>query len=192
MLDVEQKLKNKNKILFNRQSVCLQELRLLIEQQTHRTIILWIFDCVQIPLDEMKKRYPKETCYQEAMDACMRWAQGEIKMPEAKRFILNVHAQAKMLKDPVEIALCHAIGQGISCVHTETHALGLMFYELTALVLAHKEYEDAVNKKVKYYEERLLYWQAHGHDEERKWATFLLKDKQVNREWLLHQKEISK
>ena len=38
--DVEQKLKKKNKILFSRDSVCLQELKMLIEQQKHRTLIM--------------------------------------------------------------------------------------------------------------------------------------------------------
>lgn len=41
--DVEQKLKKKNKILFSRDSECLQELKILIEQQKHRTLVTYYY-----------------------------------------------------------------------------------------------------------------------------------------------------
>ncbi|HHX12103.1 MAG TPA: hypothetical protein GX731_04720 [Clostridiales bacterium] len=43
--DVDQKLKRKNQILFSRESQCLQELKSLIEEQKHRTLVLWALDC---------------------------------------------------------------------------------------------------------------------------------------------------
>lgn len=56
-------------------------------------------------------------------------------MPEAKRAILDVHAMARDMRSPADAALCHAVGQGCSCVHTPKHALGLPVYELTAVFL---------------------------------------------------------
>ena len=192
MKDVDTKLQKKNKVLFNRQSECLQKLRSMIEKQTHRTMILWAFDCVKMPLTTMQLKYPEETRFQNAYTLCDLWAQGEIKMPIAKRAILDAHAVAKEWDDPVDIALCHAIGQGLSSVHVETHALGLVFYELSAIVFANKEYESLVKQKVKYYEERLRYWEKQTDITNRKWAAFILKSPMPNREWLLHQKEKSK
>ena len=56
-------------------------------------------------------------------------------LPEAKRAILDCHAVCKEIDDEYYIALCHSIGQGISTVHVETHALGLPFYETAENVL---------------------------------------------------------
>ena len=39
-------------------------------------------------------------------------------MPVAKKAILECHAMAKELTDIADIALCHAIGQACSVVHT--------------------------------------------------------------------------
>lgn len=75
--DVEQKLKKKNKILFSRDSQCLQELKMLIEQQEHCTLVMW------------------------ALDLCEKWSRGKIKMPVAKRAILDAHAVAKEIDDKV-------------------------------------------------------------------------------------------
>lgn len=42
--DIEQKIKRKNKILLTKESECLQPLLALMNQQTHRTMILWALD----------------------------------------------------------------------------------------------------------------------------------------------------
>lgn len=52
--DVEAKLKRKNEILFSRKSECLQELLALIREQKHRTLGLWAFACVEVPLQRLK------------------------------------------------------------------------------------------------------------------------------------------
>lgn len=187
--DVEAKLKRKNKILFSRESECLQPLLELISQQKHRVIVLWAFDCVSIPLQQLKAKYPQESRLQIAYDQCVLWAQGKIKMPIAKRAILDAHQAAKEMLDPIDIALCHAVAQGLSSVHVETHAIGLPFYELSAIVLTHKEYDEQVKEKVDFYIERMHYWNQHYQDEKRDWATFLMDDNRVNREFLLRHKE---
>ena len=42
--DVEIKLKKRNKMLFSRDSQCLQELIKLIQIQNHRTLVMWALD----------------------------------------------------------------------------------------------------------------------------------------------------
>jgi len=134
--DIKGKLKKGNKILFSRDSRCLQNLIRLIELQKHRTIVMWAFECAQIPLELFEEKYPAESRPGIALEICKAWAKGEVKMPVAKKAILDAHATAKDINDDVYIALCHAIGHAGATVHVETHALGLVFYELTAIVLA--------------------------------------------------------
>ena len=45
------------------------------------------------------------------LEAARAWAAGDIKMPLARRKILDCHAVAKELANPEAIALCHAVGQ---------------------------------------------------------------------------------
>ena len=191
MKDVEKRLKRKNKILFTRESVCLQDLLRSIEKQNHRTLVLWAFTCTKKPLTILKENYPQELQFQTTYDLCVAWSQGKIKMAKAKRSILDVHALAKTMKNPVDIALCHALGQGLATIHVETHAIGLALYELSAIVLANKDYELLVNERIEEYKLCLLNCAKQEKQNEYTWAPFLLEDR-VNKEWLLHQKQIGK
>ncbi|MFR2823040.1 MAG: putative immunity protein [Thomasclavelia sp.] len=65
---------------------------------------------------------------------------------------------------------------GLSTVHAKKHAMDLIFYELSAIVYKnHDNYYEAVSKKIKYYLDRLFYYQDNVDKIERKWAQFLLK-----------------
>lgn len=173
--DVEQRLKKKNKILFARDSECLQDLKKLIEQQKHRTLVMWALDCAKAPLTQFEKKYPQELRPRRALELCEAWSRGEIKMPLAKRAILDAHAVAKEIDDSVYGALCHAIGQAGATVHVETHALGLPFYELTSIVLesGRDEYPQKVQEKIDYYRQRLIYWQDNIDNINFEWVGFL-------------------
>ena len=184
--DIEIKIKKRNKLLFTRQSFCLQELRNLICRQKHLTIVLWAFDCLQLPMNELLKKYPNEVDIKKAYDLCLLWAHGEIKMPIAKRGILDCHAVAKRLADDHDIALCHAIGQGCSAVHVETHAIGLVAYELTAIVIGcgYTDYQEDILAKIDFYYQKLKWWQENIsiYETGEKWADFLTKSNAENKE----------
>jgi hypothetical protein len=190
--DVELKIKKHNKILFTRDSECLWELRKLISEQKHITLVLWAFECLIDPVNELMKKYPEKTEIKKAYDFCNDWAHGKVKMPVAKRAILDCHALAKEMNQEYDIALCHAIGQGCSTVHVETHALGLVFYELTAIVIKneYKDYQVEVLDKIQYYINKLKWCQVHTDEliDNHVWAEFLMRAGIPNREKLLMEK----
>lgn len=187
--DVDQKLRKKNKILFSRDSQCLQELIRLIELQKHRTIVMWALDCAEITLAQFEEKYPAEPRPRAALELCEAWARGRIKMPAAKRAILDAHAAAKEIDDGEYGALAHAIGHAGAAVHVETHAIGLVIYELTAIVLKHGKdgYRKPVSDKIDYYYNRLLYWQDNIDKHMYEWADFLADDTRPNKEKLLNE-----
>ena len=188
--DVEIKLKKRNKILFSRDSLCLQELIKLIQLQNHRVLIMWALNCAKIPLKQFEAKYQHERRPRICLELSEKWARGKIKMPEAKRAILDAHAVAKEIDDEIYGALCHSIGHAGATVHTETHALGLPIYELTSLVLKYgrENYSEPVRAKIKYYCDRLLYWQENTDKLNLEWANFLLDDTRPNKEKLLSEK----
>lgn len=172
---IVKKYERGNQLLFSRDSECLQDLVCLTEKQNHRTLIMWALDCAQEPLTLFEAKYPNDRRPRKALELCEAWARGIIKMPEAKRAILGAHAVAKEIDDKEYIAISHAIGHAGATVHVGTHALGLVFYELTALVL-HAGLEKcdlAVTRKIGYYYERLLYWQENIDTLDISWAKFL-------------------
>lgn len=192
-LSVQAKFKRGNLILFTRNSECLQELISLIEVQKHRTLVMWALDCAQEPLRNFESKFPKELRPRRALELSEAWAKGEIKMAVAKRAILDAHAVAKEIDDEECISLVHAIGHAGATVHVETHALGLVFYELTAIVrnLGLDNCDRAVENRINTYYDRLVDWQQNIDRLEVKWALFLVDDKKPNKEKLLSEKRNS-
>ena len=88
-LDVEIKLKKRNKILFSRDSQCLQELINLIQLQNHRTLVMWALDCAKLILEQFEAKYPDERRPRTCLELCETWARGKNKMPIAKQAILD-------------------------------------------------------------------------------------------------------
>lgn len=181
--DVEIKLKKKNKILFSRDSECLQGLIKLMEVQNRRTLVMWALDCSKITLLQFEEKYPNEPRPRAALELCQAWAKGKIKMPIAKRAILEAHAVAKEINDDEYGALCHAIGHASATVHVGTHALGLAIYELTSIVLKYGKdgCQKPVSEKIDYYFQRLLYWQENTDKLGYHWADFLLNENKQKR-----------
>jgi hypothetical protein len=189
--DVESKLKKRNKILFSRDSQCLQDLIKLIHLQNHRTLVMWALDCAKVPLEQFETKYSDERRPQTCLELCEDWSKGKVKMPIAKRAILDSHAVAKEINDSEYGALCHAIGHAGATVHVETHALGLPFYELTAIVLKYGKdnFQKPVSEKIDYYYNRLLYWNENTDKLGLAWADFLLDNTKPNKERLLSEKQ---
>ena len=188
--DVELKIKRKNKILFTRESKCLKQLLELIRMQKHKTLVLWAFCCVEELIKIYNFKYPNDFRPTIAYETCKKWASGEIKMREAKKCILECHSIAKDLDNEYYIAICHAIGQGLSTVHVETHAIGLVMYELTSIVLKNRNnYEKKVNDKISWYIKTLRHFEDNVDNVQNKWASFLEKD-MPNKGMILYNKKL--
>lgn len=178
IVEVQEKARRKNQMLFSKESAVLQELILLIAKQNHRTMVLWAFEFADEMVRKLVERYPGEPRPGAAVAAAKEWASGEIKMPAAKQAILQVHALAKEIDSPEDIALCHAVGQACGVVHANGHALGFPIYDLTAIVrrCGVEHCVDAVEERVQNYIERIYYWQENYEHYPVKWAGFMLRD----------------
>ena len=82
--------------MFSFDSACLQELIALMEIQNKRVLVLWAFECVLKPLEIFEQQYPDELRPRNAYDMCQQWASGMIKMPIAKKAILDCHRVCKV------------------------------------------------------------------------------------------------
>ena len=171
--DALARLERGNAILFRKDSPCLAQLAGRLSSADRRTVVLWGLECAGRVADGLGVMFPEDGRPAEAVRTCTLWSEGAVRMPEARRSILAVHGMARDVGDPVAAALCHAVGQGCSCVHTPGHAMGLPVYELTAILLEggdgwRARAEDAIDGYLKALdgcEIRL--------SEPREWARFL-------------------
>ena len=160
------KLKKKNKILFSDRSILLKDLAEAFTGENRRVLILWAFDLAQQTAGVLEERYPFDTRPMRAL---------KVKMPEARRAILDCHRAAKARDSEEDIALYHAVGQACSVVHTGRHAIGCPIYELTAFVRGYgiEACREPVEKRVEAYWEKLRFWSTHEEQAPLQWAEFL-------------------
>lgn len=179
MEEVKNRIKRKNQILFGKDCLLLDALGQKISQ-THRCAqVLWALEQADALARTLSEVYPAEERPMAAVAAARSWAAGELKMRPAQRAILDCHAVARDLREPRDIALCHAVGQGCAVVHTSGHALGLPMYALTALVweLGVENCREAVEMRLLAYLERLDDWEKHWREQPGPWAEFLTREK---------------
>lgn len=184
MTDVRAHYRRCNRLLFSRESACLQELLGFMRQESRRTLVCWALNCAGRPVALLSARYPEDDRPREALRLSRLWAEGAVKMPLARKAILQVHAMARDVRTPADEALCHAVGQGCSAVHAEDHAIGLALYELTAIVRDHglDSCEAAVQARMTEYMACLAESHIAAEAPGRPWADFLMKADGPNRE----------
>lgn len=168
-------LKKKRTILFSKSSECLFPLQKQLEDTDKKTAVLWSLSFAEAAVEILSARYPDESAPSDALALTKLWAQGKVKMPVAKRAILDCHALAKRIPSPEDIALCHAIGQACGSVHAKGHAIGFAIYELTAIVRKYGVDESipVIEKRLSQYLERLERLSLTKAADEYEWAEFL-------------------
>ena len=175
--EVRMRIKRGNQILFTKEDPYLQDLAWLISQQTRPVLALWAFDLAEGTVQELEEKYPDEDAPRSALQFSKLWAMSKVKMPVARREILRCHALAKRITSAEDIALCHAVGQACSVVHTAGHALGYPLYALTAVVRRDglENGATAVEDQKCNYLKKLAYWSEHIREYSDGWANFMVR-----------------
>ncbi len=172
---VRQKLKLKRQVLFDRDCPPARGVILRLQSASRRQATEWALRCAESVAERLNELRPLAGApASDAIVAARLWARGDIKMPEAKRYILDCHDAAKGESLAEARALYHAVGQACSTVHTVRHAPGLCIYELTAIVLRYgaDDCAEHIAEKVEMYE-RVLDKVIKSDLDEMKWAKFL-------------------
>lgn len=171
---LEARLKKKQQILFSKDDPCIQAIQSVLDTCSRIGIVCWALEQAEDATAKLEQLCPGDLRVRTALDTTQLWAKGHVKMPAAKRAILECHAAAKETSSPEAAALYHAIGQACAVVHTTGHAVGYPLYALTALIRAEgtADCESRIQERILFYLERLQYWNAQQfHDDD--WAPFL-------------------
>lgn len=117
-------------MLSNWETEPIMGLMRLIETQSKETLINWAVDYAEtafLPIYE--KHFPDDQRPQLALEYARKWLRKEVKLPEAKKYILACHEAAnEVVENPAAQAAARAIGQAASSIHSAMHSLGLALY----------------------------------------------------------------
>ena len=174
---MDERIRTGRQILFSKDDAVFVPLMMLIDEMPRRAVVLWALELAEEAVIHLEKEYPSEDRPRLALTMTRSWAAGRIKMPAAKRAILDCHALAKEISSAADIAWCHAIGQACGTVHAKGHAIGFPIYDLSALIqeTGTGSSDEQIRERMDHYMERLLYWQENYEDYPGEWAGFLMK-----------------
>ena len=130
-----QKRASLRKMLGKADSPYIVLLMRLIETQSKETIVNYCLDYAQAhKLPIYDRLCENDARPRAALLAARDWMDGTLKLPAARRLILDCHAAAREAESmPVAQAAARAIGQAASSIHVPTHSLGLAFYGAAAI-----------------------------------------------------------
>jgi len=118
------------KMLSDWDAPYIQSLVKLIQTQSKLTLAHWAVDYAEaVILPLWSRNYPDDLRPQNALNAAREWLLGIIKLPQAKKAILDCHAAAREADgNSVAQAAARAIGQCASTIHSARHCIGLALY----------------------------------------------------------------
>ncbi|MGN0517151.1 MAG: putative immunity protein [Acutalibacteraceae bacterium] len=173
--NVRLRIKSKRQILFNKDDDIIQEVALAINNTSRKAVVLWALALAGETVRLLEQKSPQVGRARLAVELTAEWAAGNVKMPVAKKAILDCHAVAKQITDAEDIAHYHAIGQACATVHANGHAIGYPIYDLTAVVRKYgidngKKY---VEQRKDHYIDRIIYWSENYSHYNGSWAKFI-------------------
>lgn len=138
------------KMLGDWRAPYIQSLMRLIETQSKTTIANWCIDYAEENiLTIFEKSFPDDDRPRKALSAARDWLDGKIKLPAAKKYILDAHAAARDAEtSPAAQAAARTVGQAAASIHSASHSLGLAFYGAAAIAYD----RVGVNEKPEVYE----------------------------------------
>ncbi|MEN6351242.1 MAG: putative immunity protein [Syntrophomonas sp.] len=123
------------KMLSDWDAPYIQSLMQLIETQSKSTLAHWAVDYAErVILPLWSRHFPDDLRPQNALNAAREWLSGTIKLPQAKKVILECHASAREAEgNSAAQAAARAIGQCASTIHSARHCIGLALYGAIAV-----------------------------------------------------------
>lgn len=178
--DIRLKRRRGRALLLDEGSACLQGLLAALAACDRLTVTRWALVAAEPVAERLAAAFPQDTGPRDCLRLAWLWARGALSMRQARPAILTVHAMAARCASPEHAALCHALGQACSAVHSPRHAKGLAFYELTALVRRHGQaFEAPLRRQTARY--LALLEALRAAPDPGPWAAFLLREPPARR-----------
>ena len=107
-----------------------------LDEEDHRSLVLWAADCAEHVLPYFEEKYPKDDRPRKAIEAGRAWVRGEIPMSEARAAAFAAHAAARDADQAAARAAARAAGHAAATAHVAGHARHAAAYAVTAATAA--------------------------------------------------------
>ena len=94
--------------------------------------IVWAFREVEKPIQRLKRKFPEYTTPRDCKRLGELYLEGRVPMKQVRTVITELHDEARLLEG-ADKALALSVCEGISSISTKSHAMGYVFFYLTAL-----------------------------------------------------------
>jgi hypothetical protein len=107
-----------------------------LDEQDHRSLVLWAADCAEHVLPYFEDKYPKDDRPRQALEAGRAWVRGEIAMSAARAAAFAAHAAARDADHAAARAAARAAGHAAATAHVAGHARHAAAYAVAAATAA--------------------------------------------------------
>jgi hypothetical protein len=94
----------------------------------HHLLAVWAADCAEHLLSLFAHERPDDPRPEQAIQAARAWANGEMRVGEARKASVAAHAAARACKNLSAMAAARAAGHAAATAHMADHALGPVIY----------------------------------------------------------------
>ena len=131
----------------------------LVEKTDHKTLAIWVIDCVERVLPHFEEAYPEDHRPRQAIEALQAWINtGVFKMAVIRKAALASHAAAREVGEHnAACSAARAAGQAVATAHVSTHSIAAAKYALQAIHRAiGSDADAAIAKERDWQYQRLL------------------------------------
>lgn len=107
-----------------------------MDGQDHKALALWAADCAERVLPRFEDERTTDTRPRRAVEAARAWADGKIKMSQARTAAFDAHAAAREVDRADAVAAARAAGHAAATAHVATHAPHAADYAIKAVAYA--------------------------------------------------------
>lgn len=107
-----------------------------MDSREHKALALWAADCAERVLPRFEEERPADTRPRRAVEAGRAWADGKLKMSQARPAAFAAHAAAREADRPEVGAAARAAGYAVATAHVATHAPHAAAYAIKAVAYA--------------------------------------------------------
>ncbi len=119
-----------------------------LDEQDHRSLVLWAADCAEHVLPYFEKKYPKDGRPRRAIEAGRAWVRGEIALSDERAAAFAAHAAARNAEDAAARAAARAAPHAAATAHVPEHARHAASYAIKAVTSA-ANHADATSAAAK-------------------------------------------
>ena len=105
-----------------------------LDEQDHRSLVLWAVDCAEHVLPYFEDKYPEDDRPRKALEAGRAWALGKLAMGAARTAAFAAHAAARDATHVAARAAARSAGHAAATAHVAEHARHAAAYAVTAAI----------------------------------------------------------